>query len=122
MAVAIGADPATTLAAVAPLPDAISEFQFAGLLRGAKTRTARCLTHDLVVPATSEIVLEGYVEPDEMLDEGPFGDHTGYYNSVEKFPVFTIERITHRAPTRLSRDLHGPAAGRRTIDIGRRIE
>ena len=95
--VAIGADPATTLAAVTPLPDTISEFQFAGLLRGAKTRIARCLTHDLVVPATSEIVLEGFIEPDEMLDEGPFGDHTGYYNSVEKFPVFTVERITHRA-------------------------
>jgi len=97
VAVAIGADPATTLAAVTPLPDTISEFQFAGLLRGAKTGIARCLTHDLMVPATSEIVLEGFVEPDEMLNEGPFGDHTGYYNSVEKFPVFTIERITHRA-------------------------
>ena len=97
VAVAIGADPAITLAAVTPLPDTISEFQFAGLLRGAKTRIARCLTHDLVVPATSEIVLEGFVEPDEVLDEGPFGDHTGYYNSVEKFPVFTVERITHRA-------------------------
>ncbi len=97
VAVAIGADPATTLAAVTPLPDTMSEFQFAGLLRGAKTRIARCLSHDLVVPATSEIVLEGFVEPDEMLDEGPFGDHTGYYNSVEKFPVFTVERITHRA-------------------------
>ena len=97
VAVVIGADPATTLAAVTPLPDTMSEFQFAGLLRGAKTGIARCLTHDLVVPATSEIVLEGFVEPDEMLDEGPFGDHTGYYNSVEKFPVFTVERITHRA-------------------------
>lgn len=97
VAVAIGADPATTLAAVAPIPDNISEFQFAGLLRGAKTRIARCISHDLVVPATSEIVLEGFIEPDEMLDEGPFGDHTGYYNSVEKFPVFTVERITHRA-------------------------
>ena len=96
VAVVIGADPATTLAAVTPLPDTISEFQFAGLLRGAKTRVARCLTHDLVVPATAEIVLEGFIEPDEMLDEGPFGDHTGYYNSVEKFPVFTVERITHR--------------------------
>jgi 4-hydroxy-3-polyprenylbenzoate decarboxylase len=96
VAVAIGADPATTLAAVTPVPDGISEFQFAGLLRGAKTKVARCLTHDLVVPATSEIVLEGFIEPDEMLDEGPFGDHTGYYNSVEKFPVFTVERITHR--------------------------
>ena len=96
VAVAIGADPATTLAAVTPIPDSISEFQFAGLLRGAKTRVARCLTHDLLVPATSEIVLEGFIEPNEMLDEGPFGDHTGYYNSVEKFPVFTVERISHR--------------------------
>ena len=96
VAVAIAADPATTLAAVTPLPDTLSEFQFAGLLRGAKTRIAKCLTHDLIVPATSEIILEGFIEPDEMLDEGPFGDHTGYYNSVEKFPVFTVERITHR--------------------------
>jgi len=97
VAVAIGADPATTLAAVTPVPDTISEFQFAGLLRGAKTRIAHCLTHDLVVPATAEIILEGFIEPDELVDEGPFGDHTGYYNSVEKFPVFTVERITHRA-------------------------
>jgi 4-hydroxy-3-polyprenylbenzoate decarboxylase len=96
IAVAIGADPATTLAAVTPIPDTISEFQFAGLLRGARSRVARCLTHDLQVPATAEIILEGYVEPDMEMDEGPFGDHTGYYNSVEKFPVFTIERITHR--------------------------
>ena len=96
VAVAIGADPATTLAAVTPIPDTLSEFQFAGLLRGAKTKIARCLTHDLVVPATAEIILEGFIEPDEMLDEGPFGDHTGYYNSVEKFPVFTVDRITHR--------------------------
>jgi 4-hydroxy-3-polyprenylbenzoate decarboxylase len=96
VAVAIGADPATTLAAVTPLPDTISEFQFAGLLRGAKSRVARCLTHDLQVPATAELILEGYIEPDLEMDEGPFGDHTGYYNSVEKFPVFTIERITHR--------------------------
>jgi 4-hydroxy-3-polyprenylbenzoate decarboxylase len=97
VAVAIGADPATTLAAVTPVPDTISEFQFAGLLRGAKTRITRCLTHNLVVPATAEIILEGFIEPDELVDEGPFGDHTGYYNSVEKFPVFTVERITHRA-------------------------
>ncbi len=95
--VAIGADPATTLAAVSPIPDTLSEFQFAGLLRGAKTRVTPGLLHpELMVPATSEIVLEGYIEPDEMLDEGPFGDHTGYYNSVEKFPVFTIEKMTHR--------------------------
>jgi len=96
IAVAIGADPATTLAAVAPIPDTISEFQFAGLLRGAKTRIAKCLSHDLVVPATAEIVLEGFIEPGDVHDEGPFGDHTGYYNSVESFPVFTIERVTHR--------------------------
>ena len=96
VAVAIGCDPATTLAAVAPIPDTISEFQFAGLLRGSKTRVARCLSHDLLVPATAEIVLEGFIEPDQVRDEGPFGDHTGYYNSVEKFPVFTVERITHR--------------------------
>ena len=97
VAVAIGCDPATTLAAVAPVPDTVSEFQFAGLLRGSKTRVAQCLSHDLLVPATAEIVLEGFIEPDEVCDEGPFGDHTGYYNSVEKFPVFTVERITHRA-------------------------
>ena len=96
VAVAIGCDPAMTLAAVAPVPDTISEFQFAGLLRGEKTVVAKCLTHDLEVPATAEIVLEGYIEPDERVDEGPFGDHTGYYNAVEQFPVFTVERITHR--------------------------
>ncbi len=96
VAVAIGSDPATTLAAVTPIPDTISEYQFAGLLRGGKSRVTRCLTHDLQVPATAEIILEGYIEPDLVMDEGPFGDHTGYYNSVEKFPVFTIERITHR--------------------------
>jgi 4-hydroxy-3-polyprenylbenzoate decarboxylase len=97
VAVAIGADPATVLAAVTPIPDTISEYQFAGLLRGAKSSIARCLIHDLVVPAMSEIVLEGFIEPDELWDEGPFGDHTGYYDSVAKFPVFTVERITHRA-------------------------
>jgi 4-hydroxy-3-polyprenylbenzoate decarboxylase len=109
IAVAIGADPATTLAAVTPIPDTISEFQFAGLLRGARSRVARCLTHDLQVPATAEIILEGYVEPDVEMDEGPFGDHTGYYNSVEKFPVFTIERITHSVP----RDYRFLSAARR---------
>ncbi len=95
--VVIGADPATTLAAVSPIPDTLSEFQFAGLLRGAKTRVTPGLLHpELMVPASAEIVLEGYIEPDELLEEGPFGDHTGYYNSVEKFPVFTIEKISHR--------------------------
>ena len=96
IAVALGADPATILAAVTPVPDSLSEYAFAGLLRGSKTELAKCLTHELQVPATAEIILEGYLYPDEMADEGPFGDHTGYYNEVESFPVFTIERITHR--------------------------
>ena len=96
IAVALGADPATILAAVTPIPDALSEYAFAGLLRGSKTSVSRCISHDLEIPASAEIVLEGYLYPDEMADEGPFGDHTGYYNEVESFPVFTIERITHR--------------------------
>ena len=96
IAVVLGADPATILAAVTPVPDALSEYAFAGLLRGSKTEIADCLTHDLQVPSSAEIVLEGYLHPDEMADEGPFGDHTGYYNEVERFPVFTIEKITHR--------------------------
>jgi 4-hydroxy-3-polyprenylbenzoate decarboxylase len=96
LAVALGADPATMLAAVTPIPDTLSEYQFAGLLRGAKTEVTPALAGDLQVPATAEIVLEGHIEPGETADEGPFGDHTGYYNSVESFPVFTIERITHR--------------------------
>ncbi|HEY6131957.1 MAG TPA: 4-hydroxy-3-polyprenylbenzoate decarboxylase [Halioglobus sp.] len=101
VAVALGADPATTLAAVTPIPDAISEYAFAGLLRGSKTELAECFTplcreHGLQVPATAEFILEGYIEPGEMADEGPFGDHTGYYNEVERFPVFTVEAITHR--------------------------
>jgi len=99
--VALGADPATTLAAVTPIPDAISEYAFAGLLRGSKTELAECFTplcreHGLQVPASAEYILEGYLAPDELADEGPFGDHTGYYNEVERFPVFTIEAITHR--------------------------
>ncbi|PCI20121.1 MAG: 4-hydroxy-3-polyprenylbenzoate decarboxylase [Piscirickettsiaceae bacterium] len=96
IAVALGADPATILAAVTPVPDPLSEYAFAGLLRGSKTEVSKCLTHDLQVPASAEIVLEGFLYPGEMADEGPFGDHTGYYNEVESFPVFTIERITHR--------------------------
>jgi len=116
VAVAIGADPATTLGAVTPVPDTLSEYQFAGLLRGARTEVVKCLTHDLQVPATSEIVLEGFLTPMapgstgasehgvplKSIDgyahalEGPFGDHTGYYNEQEWFPVFTIERITMR--------------------------
>jgi 4-hydroxy-3-polyprenylbenzoate decarboxylase len=96
VAVALGADPATILAAVTPVPDTLSEYAFAGLLRGAKTELVTCLTSDLQVPASAEIVLEGSITPGEDADEGPFGDHTGYYNEVERFPVFTIERITHR--------------------------
>ncbi|KXJ47921.1 MAG: 3-octaprenyl-4-hydroxybenzoate decarboxylase, partial [Cycloclasticus sp. Phe_18] len=96
IAVALGADPATILAAVTPVPDPLSEYAFAGLLRGSKTELSNCITHDLQVPASAEIILEGYLYPDETAEEGPFGDHTGYYNEVERFPVFTIERITHR--------------------------
>ena len=96
IAVALGADPATILAAVTPVPDSLSEYAFAGLLRGSKTEVSQCITHDLQVPSSAEIILEGYLNPNEMADEGPFGDHTGYYNEVESFPVFTIERITHR--------------------------
>ncbi len=96
VAVALGADPATILGAVTPVPDSLSEYAFAGLLRGARTELVRCGLHDLQVPASAEIVLEGFLHPGEEADEGPFGDHTGYYNEVERFPVFTIERITHR--------------------------
>ncbi len=96
VAVALGADPATILGAVTPVPDTLSEYAFAGLLRGAKTEVVRCLGSDLQVPASAEIVLEGVIHPGEEADEGPFGDHTGYYNEVERFPVFTVERITHR--------------------------
>ena len=96
VAVALGADPATILGAVTPVPDALSEYGFAGLLRGAKTEVVKCLTNDLQVPASAEIILEGHIVPGEMAEEGPFGDHTGYYNEVERFPVFTITRITHR--------------------------
>ncbi len=96
VAVALGADPATILGAVTPVPDSLSEYAFAGLLRGSKTELTKCITHDLQVPASAEIVLEGFIHPGEEADEGPFGDHTGYYNEVDRFPVFTIERITHR--------------------------
>ncbi len=95
-AVVIGADPGTILAAVTPVPDTLSEYQFAGLLRGRKLDLVDCKTVPLKVPAEAEIVLEGHVSLDEHGDEGPYGDHTGYYNSVEKFPVFTISAITMR--------------------------
>ncbi|MFA6904514.1 MAG: UbiD family decarboxylase, partial [Gallionellaceae bacterium] len=96
LAVVIGADPATILGAVTPVPDSLSEYQFAGLLRGAKTELVKCLGSDLQVPASAEIVLEGVIHPGETALEGPYGDHTGYYNEQETFPVFTIERITMR--------------------------
>ena len=96
VAVALGADPATILGAVTPVPDSLSEYAFAGLLRGDKTEVVKCIGSDLQVPASAEFVLEGVIHPGEMADEGPFGDHTGYYNEVDQFPVFTIERITHR--------------------------
>jgi len=115
VAVALGADPATILAAVTPVPDSLGEYQFAGLLRGARTELVKCLGSDLQVPATAEIVLEGFIQPDpigavpavegapprpagpyEMALEGPFGDHTGYYNEQEWFPVMTVDRITLR--------------------------
>lgn len=96
IAVALGADPATILGAVTPVPDTLSEYAFAGLLRGSKTEVAQCKLSDLQVPASAEYVLEGFIYPDDMAAEGPYGDHTGYYNEVEEFPVFTIEKITHR--------------------------
>lgn len=96
IAVTLGADPATILAAVTPIPDTLSEYAFAGLLRGQRTRLTRCIGNDLHVPASAEIVLEGYLEPGVEAPEGPYGDHTGYYNEVQSFPVFTVERITHR--------------------------
>ena len=96
VAVALGADPATILAAVTPVPDSLSEYQFAGLLRGGKTEIVKCVGSDLQVPASAEIVLEGSIDAEEVALEGPFGDHTGYYNEQERFPVFTIERITMR--------------------------
>jgi 4-hydroxy-3-polyprenylbenzoate decarboxylase len=96
VAVALGADPATILAAVTPVPDTLSEYAFAGLLRGSRTELACCLGSELQVPARAELVLEGHIAPGEEAPEGPFGDHTGYYNEVESFPVFTVDRITHR--------------------------
>jgi len=96
IAVALGADPATILGAVTPVPDTLSEYAFAGLLRGSRTEVTRCIGSDLEVPASAEFVLEGHIHPGDTAPEGPFGDHTGYYNEVDEFPVFTIDRITHR--------------------------
>lgn len=96
VSVAIGADPATILAAVTPIPDTLSEYAFAGLLRGQKTEVTKSISNDLEVPASAEIVLEGYIDPNETALEGPYGDHTGYYNEQEYFPVFTVTHITMR--------------------------
>lgn len=96
VAVALGADPATILGAVTPVPDSLSEYAFAGLLRDAKTEVTKCVSNDLQVPAHAEIILEGYIEPGEMAPEGPYGDHTGYYNEVDDFPVFTVTHVTRR--------------------------
>ena len=120
-AAVIGADPGTILAAVTPVPDTLSEYQFAGLLRGKKVELVDCKTVPLKVPAEAEIVLEGHVSLDDYGDEGPYGDHTGYYNAVEQFPVFTISAITMRREPDLSLDLHRPAA-RRAVRAGRGAE
>lgn len=96
VSVALGADPATILGAVTPVPDTLSEYAFAGLLRGDKTEVVKSISNDLQVPASAEIVLEGYIAQGEMAPEGPYGDHTGYYNEVDEFPVFTVTHITHR--------------------------
>jgi 4-hydroxy-3-polyprenylbenzoate decarboxylase len=96
VAVALGADPATILGAVTPVPDALSEYAFAGLLRGEKTRVTQCTGSELQIPASAEFIFEGHIVPGDEAEEGPFGDHTGYYNEVERFPVMTIDRITHR--------------------------
>ncbi|WP_026052520.1 4-hydroxy-3-polyprenylbenzoate decarboxylase [Gayadomonas joobiniege] len=96
VSVALGADPATILGAVTPVPDTLSEYAFAGLLRGANTEVVKCISNELQVPASAEIVLEGYIDPDETAEEGPYGDHTGYYNETDYFPVFTVTHITQR--------------------------
>ena len=96
VAISIGADPATILAAVTPIPDTLSEYAFAGLMRGARTQLVKCIGSDLRVPASAEITLEGHIAPGDTAMEGPFGDHTGYYNEAERFPVMTVQRITHR--------------------------
>ena len=96
VSVALGADPATILGAVTPIPDTLSEYAFAGLLRGARTKVAKSISNDLDVPATAEIVLEGYLMPGEEAPEGPYGDHTGYYNEVDDFQVMTVTHVTQR--------------------------
>jgi 4-hydroxy-3-polyprenylbenzoate decarboxylase len=96
VSVALGADPATILGAVTPVPDSLSEYGFAGLLRGSRTEVTASIGNDLQVPARAELVLEGHIHPNDTALEGPFGDHTGYYNEQDRFPVFTLERLSHR--------------------------
>ncbi|MGR2682633.1 4-hydroxy-3-polyprenylbenzoate decarboxylase [Chromobacterium haemolyticum] len=96
VAVVLGCDPATILGAVTPVPDTLSEYQFAGLLRGSRTELVKCLGSDLQVPARAEIVLEGHIHPNDTAMEGPYGDHTGYYNEQDRFPVLTVDRVTLR--------------------------
>ncbi|ENM5843081.1 4-hydroxy-3-polyprenylbenzoate decarboxylase [Vibrio mimicus] len=96
VSVAFGADPATIIGAVTPVPDTLSEYAFAGLLRGSRTEVVKSISNDLEVPASAEIVLEGYIDPNEFADEGPYGDHTGYYNEVERHHVFTVTHVTMR--------------------------
>lgn len=96
VSVALGADPATILGAVTPVPDTLSEYAFAGLLRDSKTEVVKSIGNDLLVPASAEIILEGFIYPNDMAPEGPYGDHTGYYNEIDSFPVFTVERISSR--------------------------
>lgn len=96
VAIALGADPATLLSAALPLPETVSELAFSGVLRGARAEVVAARTVPLLVPATAEIILEGWVHPGETAPEGPFGDHTGYYNAVEPFPVMRLSAITHR--------------------------
>ncbi|MGB5101823.1 MAG: UbiD family decarboxylase [Steroidobacteraceae bacterium] len=110
--VAIGADPATMLAAVAPVPDTLSEYEFAGLLRGERTRVWRSALTGLDAPAGAEILLEGHIHPDDTALEGPFGDHTGYYNAQGEFPVFTVERMSLRRGA----IYHGSYMGRAPFD------
>lgn len=110
--VAIGADPATTLAAVAPIPDSLSEYEFAGLLRGDRTRLWHSELTGLDAPAGAEILLEGFIEPNDTAIEGPFGDHTGYYNAQGEFPVFTVQRMRMRQAA----IYHGAYMGRAPYD------
>ena len=120
-AVVIGADPGIILAAVTPVPETLSEYQFAGLLRGQRVELADCVSQPLKVPAEAEIVIEGEVSLTDYRDEGPYGDHTGYYNSVEQFPVFTVTAITMRRDPIYLSTYTGAAAGR-TLDPGRSAE